>query len=313
VRDIANASGSSVYHTGYDAFGAKVSESGAGADRWGFTGREHDTDTGLRYHRARYVDLVLGRWMSNDPIGFDAGDVNLYRYVRNSPTAFTDPLGQQVYIVPSAPWGLHMNIVAYAPNTGATQVYGGGGPGAVGSGQQVPYLAGPAPITTERPGWTPPFNAIPVSSAYESYQEEVAALNDAYEHLNQVPVYQAETGPNSNTYAHQLLINAGFKIPDWRRPIRPPGLHLSPNQWAPYGWNYDGPYKYDGPLFDENGKPKWPWHGRPIPPNGIIHNTYRIYVKDQQGYSHLIYYTPGEPNYTIFHTHSKSDGVHTPK
>jgi RHS repeat-associated protein len=114
VRDIANASGSSVYHTGYDAFGAKVSESGAGADRWGFTGREHDTDTGLRYHRARYVDLVLGRWMSNDPIGFDAGDVNLYRYVRNSPTAFTDPLGQQVYIVPSAPWGLHMNIVAYA-------------------------------------------------------------------------------------------------------------------------------------------------------------------------------------------------------
>ena len=31
--------------------------------------------------------------MSADPIGFEAGDVNLYRYVRNGPVVVTDPLG----------------------------------------------------------------------------------------------------------------------------------------------------------------------------------------------------------------------------
>lgn len=35
----------------------------------------------------------LGRWMTEDPKGFDAGDPNLYRGVENNPTNLTDPLG----------------------------------------------------------------------------------------------------------------------------------------------------------------------------------------------------------------------------
>ena len=31
--------------------------------------------------------------MSQDPLGFDAGDSNLYRYVNNAPTDATDPSG----------------------------------------------------------------------------------------------------------------------------------------------------------------------------------------------------------------------------
>lgn len=38
-------------------------------------------------------DPTVGRWLSQDPIGFQAGDPNLYRYVGNSPTNFTDPSG----------------------------------------------------------------------------------------------------------------------------------------------------------------------------------------------------------------------------
>jgi RHS repeat-associated protein len=38
-------------------------------------------------------DPSIGRWMSDDPDGFDAGDTNLYRYVNNSPTNYTDPTG----------------------------------------------------------------------------------------------------------------------------------------------------------------------------------------------------------------------------
>src|ERR1043166_4418960 len=38
-------------------------------------------------------DPVPGRWLQEDPAGFGAGDVNLYRYARNQPTRATDPSG----------------------------------------------------------------------------------------------------------------------------------------------------------------------------------------------------------------------------
>src|SRR5207253_2633309 len=38
-------------------------------------------------------DPTIGRWISEDPIGFTGADANLYRYVGNSPTNRTDPSG----------------------------------------------------------------------------------------------------------------------------------------------------------------------------------------------------------------------------
>jgi uncharacterized protein RhaS with RHS repeats len=38
-------------------------------------------------------DPSIGRWLEEDPSGFEAGDVNLYRYVENDPTNATDPTG----------------------------------------------------------------------------------------------------------------------------------------------------------------------------------------------------------------------------
>lgn len=40
-------------------------------------------------------DPHIGRWLEEDPMGFAAGDPNLYRYVKNNPTKFTDPSGLQ--------------------------------------------------------------------------------------------------------------------------------------------------------------------------------------------------------------------------
>jgi RHS repeat-associated protein len=43
----------------------------------------------------RWYDATLGRWISEDPIGFAASDANLYRYVANSTTNLVDPNGLQ--------------------------------------------------------------------------------------------------------------------------------------------------------------------------------------------------------------------------
>ena len=99
VRDLAEydaVSGDTtvVNHIVYDAFGRIVSETDSTIDfLYGFTGRERDTESDLQYNRARYYDAALGRWLSQDPIGFEAGDANLYRYVGNRPITATDPSG----------------------------------------------------------------------------------------------------------------------------------------------------------------------------------------------------------------------------
>jgi RHS repeat-associated protein len=63
------------------------------AVRFGFDGMEYDSVTGLYYDHARYYDAAIGRFVSQDPKGFAAGDTNLYRYVGNEPTVRTDTSG----------------------------------------------------------------------------------------------------------------------------------------------------------------------------------------------------------------------------
>lgn len=57
-----------------------------------FTGREND-GTGLYFYRGRYYKPGYGRFISEDPIGFSAGDVNLYSYVGQDPVNNRDPFG----------------------------------------------------------------------------------------------------------------------------------------------------------------------------------------------------------------------------
>ena len=58
-----------------------------------YTGRELDTESGLYYYRARYYDSNTGRFLSEDPIGFNAGDQSHYRYVLNNQMNLVDPFG----------------------------------------------------------------------------------------------------------------------------------------------------------------------------------------------------------------------------
>ncbi len=87
---MTNSSGSVTESNGYDSFGRPTNP--YFSSRYQFTGREYDSFSGLQYSRARFYDPQIGRFISEDPIGF-AGGINLYAYVGNHPTMFTDPLG----------------------------------------------------------------------------------------------------------------------------------------------------------------------------------------------------------------------------
>ncbi len=76
----------------YEPFGA-ATETGSDGNPFQYTGREND-GTGLYYYRARYYHPGLARFISEDPIGFDSGDVNLYSYVANNPITWLDPKGE---------------------------------------------------------------------------------------------------------------------------------------------------------------------------------------------------------------------------
>jgi RHS repeat-associated protein len=74
----------------YDAWGNL--EVGASTSGYAFSGREHDPQTILYYYRARYYDPKIGRFLTEDPIGFAGGD-NFYLYADINPTTLVDPFG----------------------------------------------------------------------------------------------------------------------------------------------------------------------------------------------------------------------------
>ncbi|MDF1660196.1 MAG: hypothetical protein P1V97_00390 [Planctomycetota bacterium] len=94
VVALTNRTGAVVGRYDYDVFGSIRSKDGA-ATRWnpyGFTSRRRDPVAGLQYFRARYYDSSMGRFTSQDPVGYLDGP-NRYAYARNNPALYNDPYG----------------------------------------------------------------------------------------------------------------------------------------------------------------------------------------------------------------------------
>jgi RHS repeat-associated protein len=88
---LADASAAVQTQYTYDPFGG-TSQSGASINNtFAYTGRELDV-AGLYFYRARYYDPSIGRFISEDPIGFYGGP-NFYAYAGNSPVNYYDPSG----------------------------------------------------------------------------------------------------------------------------------------------------------------------------------------------------------------------------
>jgi RHS repeat-associated protein len=102
VTAIFDNAGNIVERYVYDPFGSVtvldagwVERSAGSQFAWQYLhqGGRFDATSGLYHFRHRDYSPTLGRWTSLDPLRYDAGDVNLYRFVGNTPTVFTDPSG----------------------------------------------------------------------------------------------------------------------------------------------------------------------------------------------------------------------------
>jgi RHS repeat-associated protein len=150
ITHLTNSSGQIIESYRYDAFGAPTikDENGnvltspttgnpwsAYGNRFMFTGREYVSTFGIYEYRNRAYHPGLGRFMSEDPKLFDAGDYNLFRYVGNDPLDKTDPMGldsvilafpdfivHEIPILGSRPWG-HAGLLTIDNNSGRTHYY----------------------------------------------------------------------------------------------------------------------------------------------------------------------------------------------
>jgi len=92
IREMNNSSGAIQAQYGYDLYGRVTKLQGSLSSDLQFTGYYTHALSGLNLSRTRAYDASLGRFISRDPIGED-DDVNLYDYLKNSPTDGIDPLG----------------------------------------------------------------------------------------------------------------------------------------------------------------------------------------------------------------------------
>ena len=111
VMAVTDELGAMAEHYEYDAYGRVLAFDSIGnpvsPNVWGnahstidnpymFTGRRFDEETGLFYYRARYYSCDKGRFFQRDPWEYADG-MNLYIYVGNNPSNWTDPNGRKKF------------------------------------------------------------------------------------------------------------------------------------------------------------------------------------------------------------------------
>jgi RHS repeat-associated protein len=153
---------------------------------------------GLYYMRARYYDPEVGRFISEDPLGFDGGGVNLYVYGGNNPVLMVDPSGLDYFLAnPSTGMLSHFNDDGY---------YGG----------SYPYTSGRNGVTDPSIPWQGPTPA----GNYTINPSEISKAGIARKLMNFFGItdwgdYRASLHPDegTNTYGRSGFFLHGGELP----------------------------------------------------------------------------------------------------
>jgi RHS repeat-associated protein len=97
VRQVVDDGGEVVLARDYAPFGVVLSENGTGGSGYGFTGEQYDGYTQFVYLRARWMDPVSGRFISQDSWEGSIqqpSSLHKYLYVSGNPVNLVDPGGQ---------------------------------------------------------------------------------------------------------------------------------------------------------------------------------------------------------------------------
>jgi RHS repeat-associated protein len=122
---LADGSGTVQTQYTYEPYGASSVSGTPSSLTAQFTGRDND-GTGLYYYRARYYSPAVQRFISEDPIEYAAGDLNLHQYVFGAPTTLTDPSGEIAPVVAACLSGGAFDLTLYIITNGRKATFGGG-------------------------------------------------------------------------------------------------------------------------------------------------------------------------------------------
>jgi RHS repeat-associated protein len=114
IRDIVKSDGTVTDHLEYNSFGKIISATKNDSSlQFAYTGKLTDKVSELQWNINRWYDAKVGRWVSEDPIGFGGDDVNVVRYANNSSINNIDADGLELctlmFHMPPGPWTMYVS------------------------------------------------------------------------------------------------------------------------------------------------------------------------------------------------------------
>jgi len=97
IRRLTDEAGTITDGYTYSAFGELLAHTGSDSQPYSFTGEPLDPNSGWQYHRARWMDPSVGRFLGMDPWDgseFEPVTLHKYLYGNSDPLGLVDPSGE---------------------------------------------------------------------------------------------------------------------------------------------------------------------------------------------------------------------------